>query len=176
MSHPTPVPTSQAEQDRIKRGAKVTLDVRKQYRGVTTTATEASVTVLFEGTEDLAQQLGQVDANEAHLLISIHHPSPKVDFAMILVLNNPKASADTSPETPGFIGGLTLFEDPQREHPMMTFRFPLTEALKTAQIPGQTPVTVTIVSIPFPGRDRTPQVLEVMATVDLVKASVEQTQ
>jgi hypothetical protein len=174
MTKPVPTPTSSgnAQQDRLARGAHVTLETRKRLQGAVVEASEKRVSVTFPGSEDLDRQLAQVGANEAHLVFQIGHPAGPPD-AVLVFLNTPNATADT-PITGGFVGSVAFFEHPGHGSP--PFRLPLTAALKKAPPPSGKANTVTFIPAAFPDRASTPQILGVAATLDLVLSTVERTQ
>ncbi len=168
MTQPTPVSTP--NQDQLKRGAHVTLETRKQFQGTVVEASEERVSVTFPGTENLDQQLPQVGANEAHLVCQIGHAPGPPDISVLVFLNTPDATA-APPLARGFVRGVAFFE--HLGHGPSTFRIPLTAALAEVPPTDASANTATFVPVAFPGRTSTPQILDVKATLDLVRSTVE---
>lgn len=153
MSQPFPTPTSSgnAQQDRVARGASVVLDTKQSIpgptEGVQTSGQPVSIT--FEGSEGLEQQLGQVGATEAHLTCRIPH-TPGWPDAVLVFLNTPDATATTPTTGGGFVGALGLFDHPEHAtHGMANFRLPLTTALSAAPAPNGSANTITFVPVSF---------------------------
>jgi hypothetical protein len=169
VSKPEPTPTPNAEQKRIQRGATVTLDTVKSFPGTVTEATTDHVTVIFRGTADIAQLLPQSGANEVHLVCKIAHKASPPQFSVLVYLNAPKGSVGGQISS-GLAGGLGFFEHPGHGSPQ--FRLSLTNVLKEAPAPTGADITATFVRDVFPDRESTPEVLEVSASVDLMKSFV----
>jgi hypothetical protein len=171
MTQPNPSATGDAQQERLKRGARTGLDTRRQFRGTVVRATAERVVVAFPGTEDLDKKLTDAGAGEAHLVFRIGRRAAPPDLAVLVFLNTPEAEAAT-PTTRGFAGSVAFFEhDEHAGHGQAPFRLPLTAALK--QVGGPAALTATFVPVAFPGRTSVPQTLAVTATVHLVRSTVE---
>jgi len=180
MSQPVPTPTSSGDpqRDRVARGAHVTLETRKRIPGPTVQTIGKPVTITFEGSQDLEQQLAPAGATEAHLTCRIPH-TPGWPDAMLVFLNTPNATAQT-PISGGFVGALGFFDHPDHAtHGMTTFRLPLTAALKAAPAPSGSANTVTFVPITFRGSPTQPPTAgpsgsaSIVATLELVLSQVE---
>jgi hypothetical protein len=180
MSQPVPTPTSSGnpQQDRVARGARVTLETRKRLPGPTVQTSGKPVSITFEGSQDLEQQLAPAGANEAHLTCRIPH-TPGWPDAMLVFLNTPNATAQT-PIGGGFVGALGFFDQPDHAtHGMTTFRLPLTAALKAAPAPSGRPNTAAFVPVSFRGTPTQsptagPSVsASIIATLELVLSRVE---
>jgi hypothetical protein len=171
MTQPNPSITGNAQQERLKRGARTSLETRKQFPGTVEQAGEERVVVAFRGSEDLDKQLAGAGAGEVHLVFRIGHRAGPPDVSVLVFLNTPDAGADT-PITGGFAGSISFFEhEGHGDHGQGPFRLPVTAALK--RVGSQSKVTATFVPVPFPGRTSTPQVLDVNAALHVVRSTVE---
>jgi hypothetical protein len=181
MSQPVPTPTSSGnpQQDRVARGAHVTLETRKRIPGPIVQTVGKPVSITFEGSQDLEQQVTQAGANEAHLTCRIPH-TPGWPDAMLVFLNTPNATAQTSIGG-GFVGALGFFDHPEHAaHGMTTFRLPLTAALKAAPAPSGRPNTLTFVPYTYQASQTPPPTAgpasvsaSIVATLELVLSQVE---
>jgi hypothetical protein len=126
------------------------------------------VVVTFKGSANLAQQLDQAGANVAHLVFQVSHLDNPADVTVQVFLNAPHAAADSEQ---GFVGAVAFFTHPG--HSPAPFRLPLTAALKASPAQSGADQSVTFVPVPFPGRASAPQVLDVSATLHLVRSTVE---
>jgi hypothetical protein len=173
MTQPNPSATGDAKQERLKRGGRVSLETRRQFRGTVVEASEERVVVAFPGTEGLDKQLADAGASEVHLVFRVGHRAGPPDVSVVVFLNTPDARPDT-PITGGFVGSIAFFEHQgHAEHGQgpSPFRLPAMAALK--QVGGPEAVTATFVPVAFPARGSIPQVLDVSAALHLVRSTVE---
>jgi hypothetical protein len=169
MTQPNPSLTGNAQQERVKRGARVSLESRKRFRGDVVQAVPERVVVAFPGTGNLAARLTEAGAGEVHLTFQIGHRAANVYVHVFL--NRPDADAST-PTDQSFIGAVGFFEDAGHGHPVQAlYRLVLTPALVAAA--GLLPVQVTFVPVTFAGRESTPEGLELRADIHLVRSIVE---
>jgi hypothetical protein len=173
MTQPNPSKTGDAAQERIKRGGRIGLDVRKQLPGSIVQANARRVVAAFPGTQDLDAQLAANAANDALLVFTVDHPAGATDVAVLVFINLPDADA-TTPTTRGFAGAVAFFEHAEHAgRAAAPFTLPLPASLRQAGGPGA--LSATFVPVAFPGRGARSQTLSVKAAVHLVTATVERT-
>jgi hypothetical protein len=173
MTQPNPSASGNDQQDRLKRGARTTLDTRKQFQGTVLQADNTRVVVAFPNTDNLDQQLSEAGAGEAHLVFRIGHRAGPPDVSVAVFLNTPDADVNT-PATGGFAGSVAFFEHGEHAgHSQAPFRLLLSNTVRSAGRGDA--LTATFVPVPFPGRSTAPQTLDVSASIHLIRSTVERT-
>jgi len=168
MTQPTPEATSENEErlkQRLERGADVELKVHKRFSTDAEIDASQPVVISIPQTKDVL-----ADNLDLNLTLRVSH-TKSLDFAILIFINTPDATADTPVDAPGFVGSMAFFGHP--EHHEFTgsgVRLPISKEFARTSKPDD--LTATIVPVPYPGRTVTPDKLRVTAAIEEVSTKV----
>ncbi len=146
----------------------VGLEVRRAFDGTVGSASSERVLVTFPGSTAVQAQLAEVGGTDIHLRFEIGSRLGPPNAAVLVFVDQPGAT----PTTPGPAGSVAFFaHDGHVGHGSTPFRLALTAALAGRSPAG--PVSVTFVPVGYPGRSTITPTLDVVATLLLVKSTVD---
>lgn len=168
MTQPVPSPSTEKEaqlQRHLERGADTSMQTRRRYPVSATIDSTEPVVVRVPGTKEASPG----DA-AMHLTLRVTH-SRSLDFAVLIYINTPDATAESSAEAPGFVGTMAFIAHSEH-HPGTgsAIRLPVTEQLRRTR--KEEDITVTIVPMAYPGRETKGGKFRVSAAIELVDAKV----
>jgi hypothetical protein len=168
MTQPVPEPSSEKEKQlkrHLERGADITQEVRQRFPVTADIDSTTPVVIRVPRTKD-----APVDDLAVHLTLRVTH-SRSLDFAILVFVNTPDATAATPADAPGFAGAMAFIVHSEH-HPGTGsgVRLPITEQLRRTR--KQEDTTVTVVPVPYQGRSVAPGKLRVSVAVELVSAKV----
>jgi hypothetical protein len=160
------------QKQRMERGARTRLDVRRRYPApAIQLGPQGPASVEIPRSGELAGQLGE-PGFEAHLVVQVRHlKTPQ--FALSFFFNTPSADPQTPPTVPGHAGALAFFEpseDDAGHHGDTSIRLPVTATLK--RLGTWQSLTLTLVPVGYPGRDRGRNATTVTASLGVVTSEV----
>jgi tyrosinase len=146
----------------LRQGAAIKFDIKRRVPIVEKVAMSIARPVSLESTAEAPQFDAAITSNDEKVFVSIDYAQlpPETDFVVRVFLNLPNANRDTPTEDPHHAGSFSFFgtEPPpgsnaHRHRPQ--FLVNATETLRRLRqnqmLKNDTPITVQLVPVPFPG-------------------------
>ena len=174
MTQPTNDPS--AENERLKRimerGARTTLDTKRRFAApAARLQARRPIVVDIAGTDDLTKELAAADT-EVHVVLDLEQPTAP-DFAALVFLNTPDATANTPLTAPGYAGAIAFFgsSDANDHHSANpSIRLSVTGVIR--KLGATSGFTATLVPVPYSGRSSGRQTVTVTASLEVVVSKV----
>jgi hypothetical protein len=123
-------------------------------------------TVSLPDTADVTAQLAEDDDREAVLTLEFEHMAEPPDFGLVVFINSPAANLDTPLTDPGYLGSIA-FSHTEGDEPEATIvQLPARNAIERSDTEG--PLSITLVPVPFPNAQISPQAIDLTATIAVV--------
>jgi hypothetical protein len=156
----------------LEDGARVRVDTVRESRPVTPRVVVPSP--LLVEVPDTAEVAGELEADEeaeALVVLEFGHQQEVPDVGLQVFVNARDAGPATPPSAPGFVGTVNFFHDHDDHHEPTVVRFPARGAILRSSVQG--PVVLALVPIGLPDRRITTRAIDVTASIELVRATVE---
>jgi hypothetical protein len=204
MATPRSEPTTNAEaeelRDFLEKGARTTVEVESSFQApqpVTVPFGRPTPVTIAAQPQQVLDQLGDDEAKHAFVELEFGNTVASEDFSVLVFLNNDRATAQTPPDDPSYVGALAFFCHGENrggtfvcmleQNETLRYRFDITEKLRSGVAsPGASPTApatttttrvrpqaadnnlkVNLVTVPF--ADRRPSGKELQVTAAKVE-------
>lgn len=169
MTQPIPEPTSEKDKQlkrHLERGADITQEVRQRFPVNGELDSTTPVVIRVPRSKE-----ARIDDDVAtHLTLRVTH-SRSLDFAILVFVNTPDATAATPADAPGFAGAMA-FIGHSEHHPGTGSGVRLPITLQVRRTRKQDDITVTVVPVPYQGRSVAKGKFQVSAAIELISTKV----